>query len=131
MQKVDPRFAKPIKAIIEENPSFGYSLYRPGELTALVPVEREGEVRNVVFSRRVPDRILGKVRALAVLKPDVAGAFVSVTEACRRFGGNSANMLIASPNDEIPAFRASGKVSLHAVRVHRAELQKRPGQVAT
>ncbi|WP_325688113.1 hypothetical protein [Paracoccus sp. (in: a-proteobacteria)] len=90
-------------------------------LSALVLTGKEGEVRNVVFSRRVLDGLLRRVSAPLPLDLWVKSDFGSVTERARRFGGNSLNL--DSMQGRNPAWRAAGKLPLNSRRIRRSEFQ--------
>ncbi|RGP36554.1 TniQ family protein [Pseudotabrizicola alkalilacus] len=93
------------------------ALYGAGILPAVIPADAPGAVRGVIFARRVLDDLLARIGALPLVNDEQREQSLSVSEACQRHGGTTAELISAVLSGKIAALRARPDPRLDAIRV--------------
>lgn len=97
------------------------ALYAAGIVSPIFPVEERGAVRNVVFAQRHLNVFLKKIAELIILESDGFDDFQSISYACQRGGGTTADVVARILNGKLFAMRRSGEPGLSKVLVRPSE----------
>ncbi|MFW2588548.1 TniQ family protein [Sagittula sp. SSi028] len=88
------------------------TLYSEGIVKPLIPADKPGAVRNVVFARRTLDAFLARIAALPLAE---GKDLHPISYVCQRKAGTTAEIVKAVLASELPAFRNPKSTGLASV----------------